>query len=122
MPRRLPDELRDELRAMQLPLHSARIHWRRANARKPYFDRILAEEGLTQEQFKLKGFHELFFSRGERAAWCFPQDLTANTAGDKEHPGRRGADAALRAAPRQLRDAAGQVYRPGRVSRIEGRK
>jgi tRNA pseudouridine13 synthase len=89
MPHRLTDAQRDEVRGLQLPLHSARFQFDENDPRKPYFERILAEEGLTQEQFKLKGFHEMFFSKGERAAWCFPQDLTAKAAGDEEHPGRR---------------------------------
>ena len=89
MPHRLTDAQREELRNLQLPLHSARFQFEDLDPRKAYFDRILAEEGLTQEQFKLKGFHEMFFSKGERAAWCFPRDLSAKAAGDEEHPGRR---------------------------------
>ena len=40
---------------------------------------------MTLEQFKLKGFRNLFFSKGERAAWCFPQNLEARNAKDEEH-------------------------------------
>jgi tRNA pseudouridine13 synthase len=89
MPRRLTAEQRAELIGLQLPLHSARIQLEPDDTRKPYFDRILAEEGLTQEQFKLKGFHELFFSKGERPAWCFPRELSAKAGVDEAHPGRR---------------------------------
>jgi tRNA pseudouridine13 synthase len=89
VPRHLTDEERQELCALQLPLHSARIRLDANDPRKAVFDRILAEEGLTQEQFKLKGCRELFFSKGERAAWCLPSGLTAKAAGDEEHPGRR---------------------------------
>jgi tRNA pseudouridine13 synthase len=85
MPRRLERELREKLRTLELPLHSARNHLDDADPRKPYFDRILAEEGLTLDQFKLKGFRNLFFSKGERAAWCFPQNLEARNAKDEEH-------------------------------------
>ena len=60
-----------------------------ADPRKPYFDRILEEEELTLEQFKLKGFKTMFFSKGERAAWCFPHDLEARDARDEEHPRKR---------------------------------
>src|SRR4029078_12190705 len=66
-------------------LHSARNHLDDTDPRKPYFDRILAETDLTLEQFKLKGFRALFFSKGERAAWCFPRDLDARDARDEEH-------------------------------------
>ena len=68
-----------------LPLHSARNHLEDGDPRKPSFDRILKEEELTLEQFKLKGFRAMFFSKGERAAWCFPRDLDARSAKDEEH-------------------------------------
>jgi tRNA pseudouridine13 synthase len=89
MPRRLNADLLGQLRTLELPLHSARNHLDDSDPRKPYFDRILAEEGLTLEQFKLKGFRNLFFSKGERAAWCFPQNLEARNAKDEEHPNKQ---------------------------------
>ena len=57
--------------------------------RKPYFDKILAEEEVTLDQFKLKGFHNLFFSKGERAAWCFPHDLEERDAKDEENRNKK---------------------------------
>ncbi len=89
MPRRLDTDLRAELDTLQLPLHSARIHLEADDPRKPYFDRVLSDEGLTLEQFKLKGMRKLFFSKGERPAWCFPVDLKARDARDEEHPGKQ---------------------------------
>jgi tRNA pseudouridine13 synthase len=89
MPRRLKSELREQFSNLQLPLHSARIHLEEADPRKRYFDRVLKDEELTQEQFKLKGMRELFFSKGERAAWCFPVDLAARDARDELHPGKQ---------------------------------
>jgi tRNA pseudouridine13 synthase len=89
MPRRLDKELLAELRTLELPLHSARNHLDDDDPRKPYFDRILADEGLTLEQFKLKDFRSLFFSKGERAAWCFPKSLEARNAKDEEHKGKQ---------------------------------
>jgi tRNA pseudouridine13 synthase len=89
VPHHLTEAEREQVRDLHLPLHSARIHLEESDPRKPYFDRVLAEEGLTQEQFKLKDFRNLFFSKGERAAWCWPRDLTSRAAGDEEHPGRR---------------------------------
>ena len=53
MPRRLDTDLREELRALALPLHSARAHLEDADPRKPYFDRILAEEEVTLDLFEL---------------------------------------------------------------------
>jgi tRNA pseudouridine13 synthase len=89
MPRRLHQEVVEEFRALTLPLHSARTHLADDDRRKPYYDRILEEEQLTQEQFKLKGFRALFFSKGERAAWCMPRDLEAIDAKDEEHAGNQ---------------------------------
>jgi tRNA pseudouridine13 synthase len=89
MPRRLDAALRKELRELALPLHSSRAHLEDADPRKPYFDRILAEEEVTLDQFKLKGFRDLFFSKGERPAWCFPERLEARAAKDEEHPSKK---------------------------------
>jgi tRNA pseudouridine13 synthase len=50
---------------------------------------ILSEEGLNQEQLKLKGFREMFFSRGERAALCLPTGLTFAVGPDELHPQRQ---------------------------------
>src|SRR5438552_4153659 len=49
---------------------------------------VLGEEGLTREQLKVKGLREVFFSRGDRAAWCLPAYLTGEV-GDDEHNARR---------------------------------
>ena len=89
MPHRLNAEVAEELRKLQLPLHSARNHLDDADPRKPYFDGVLKEEGLELEQFKLKGFRNLFFSKGERAAWCFPEDLQAQSGPDEDHAGKQ---------------------------------
>jgi tRNA pseudouridine13 synthase len=86
MPRRLGAELSEQVRQLQLPLHSGRIHLDESDPRKAYFDRVLTDEGVTQEQFKLKGLRAMFFSKGERAAWCFPDELDARSAQDDEHP------------------------------------
>jgi tRNA pseudouridine13 synthase len=89
MPRRLSKDLRAAVSALELPLHSARNHLEDTDPRKPYFDKILAEEEVTLDQFKLKGFHNLFFSKGERAAWCFPHDLEARDAKDEENRNKK---------------------------------
>jgi tRNA pseudouridine13 synthase len=89
MPQSLTDEQRADLAALRLPLHSARIHLDDADPRKPYFDRVLAEEELTQTQFQLKGLREMFFSKGDRPALCLPSHLEGTIADDDEHPGRQ---------------------------------
>ena len=88
VPRRLDEETRATVGALQLPLHSARIQFEDADPRKLYFDRVLKDEGLHVEQFKLKGMRKLFFSKGERPAWCFPRDLEAFDTRDDLHPGK----------------------------------
>src|SRR5262245_44114555 len=75
MPRRLTTDQLKALLELQLPLHSARIRLDDADPRKRYYDQVLAEDGVAIDQFKLKGLREVFFSKGERAAWCMPADL-----------------------------------------------
>jgi tRNA pseudouridine13 synthase len=89
MYRSLNDAEQTQLNALELPLHSHRIHLEEADPRKPFFDAVLAEEGLTQDQFKLKGPRELFFSKGERHALCLPTELSADASDDEAHPGRQ---------------------------------
>lgn len=87
--RELSDEQQKQLTQLELPLHSARMALDDADPRKPFFDAVLAEEGLTQEQLKLKGLRTMFFSKGERRALCVPAGLTAEAEADELHPGRQ---------------------------------
>ena len=126
MPRRLNHERMSQMRELALPLHSSRAHLEADDPRKVYFDRILAEEGLTLDQFKLKGFHEMFFSKGERAAWCVPERLEARAAKDEMHPSKRKLTLRFELPARQLRNAGGQTdhaHRGGDLGPIQsGRK
>jgi tRNA pseudouridine13 synthase len=89
MPRRLTEEQRRELGSISLPLPSPRAVLAEDDPRKPALDAVLAEEGLTLEQFKLKGFKDLFFSRGERACVVWPEGLTAEVEEDELHRDRK---------------------------------
>jgi tRNA pseudouridine13 synthase len=89
MHRFLTDAQRAEFAALELPLHSARIHLEEGDPHKPLFDEVLRKEGLTQEQLKLKGFREMFFSKGQRRALCLPAELVAEPHADELHPGRQ---------------------------------
>jgi len=89
MHRDLDDAQRTQLADLVLPLHSARIALADDDPRKPFFDVVLAEEGLTQEQLKLKDLRTMFFSKGERRALCMPADLTADALPDELHGGRQ---------------------------------
>jgi tRNA pseudouridine13 synthase len=89
MPRRLtPDQLQ-ALVELQLPLHSARIRLDDADPRKPYYDQVRAEDGVAIDQFKLKGLREVFFSKGQRAAWCMPAELQWEPSPDETHRGHQ---------------------------------
>ena len=84
----LPQPLRKELALLQLPLPSGRIDLDPADPRLQVLDAILKEEGLQQEQLKLKGFKEMFFSRGDRAAIFMPAQVGHEDAPDELNSGR----------------------------------
>ena len=83
MPRRMTAEQLATLTSLHLPLHSARIRLDEDDPRKSYYDQVLTEEGLTVDQFKLKGLREMFFSKGERPAWCMPGELRWESSPDE---------------------------------------
>ncbi len=66
MQRALDETELESLRRLRLPLPSHRIQWEERDPRKLFLDQILQEEELTLDQFKLKGFKEMFFSRRPR--------------------------------------------------------
>src|SRR5262245_242354 len=89
MPRRLSPEQLQAVTALQLPLHSARIRLEEDDPRKRFYDQVLAEERVTIEQFKLKGLRDMFFSKGERPAWCMPAELQWQAGADETRPGHQ---------------------------------
>lgn len=91
-------DLLERLRAADLPLHSPRMVPSEDDPIRPYFDRVLREEGIEIERMKLKGM-EVFFTRGTRPAWCMPAGLTVREAADETRPGRRKLELAF-ALPR----------------------
>ena len=71
MHRQLNDVQRAELTALQLPLPTARGQVESTDPRVILMQAVLAEEGLTREQMKVKGVRELFFCAGtERPCAC----------------------------------------------------
>jgi tRNA pseudouridine13 synthase len=84
----LDETQRRGLAALQLPLPSARFYPDPADPRTRLMEVVLAEEGLQRDQLKLKGFHQMFFSKGDRAALCLPQGLKQETGKDERHPGK----------------------------------
>jgi len=86
MHQHLSESLLAELAELRLPLPSSRVDLDDADSRKQLLAEILKEEGLQQEQFKLKGMREIFFSRGDRAALCMPSGLQYESAADELNP------------------------------------
>lgn len=86
--RSLDASTRDCLAALSLPLLSARLHLPPDDPLSPLVAEVLAAEGLELRQMQIKGVRELFFSRGDRPAFCLPQGLRAQDAPDDLHPGR----------------------------------
>jgi tRNA pseudouridine13 synthase len=89
MHRALDESAMDRLRELLLPLPSHRVAFTENDPRKTFFDQVLKEENLTSDQFKLKGFQEMFFSRGDRPALCLPANFTHTAAPDETHPGQQ---------------------------------
>ncbi|MCS7046648.1 MAG: tRNA pseudouridine(13) synthase TruD, partial [Gemmataceae bacterium] len=85
---RLDDSQSRAVKDLRLPLLSARLRLADADPHKPLVERLLAEEGVSLAQFHLKGLRQLFFSKGERAAWCLPDQLHWETATDETRPGQ----------------------------------
>ena len=78
-----------ELATLELPLPTARGEFDPADPRTALMTRILDEEGLSRDELKVKGLREVFFSRGQRAAWCHPEGLQATPAEDDKNEARQ---------------------------------
>jgi tRNA pseudouridine13 synthase len=112
MHRGLDEAQRVALSALQVPLPTARLKIDAADPRTPLIDSVLAEEGLKLSDLKFKGFREMFFSKGERAALCQIASLRSEVEPDDLHAGRvklllafempRGAYATLVVKPIQI--------------------
>lgn len=87
-PSLLDEAQRQRLSALQLPLPSARLKLEENDPTAPVVNAVLAEEGLTLRELQVRGVRELFFSRGERAALCVPEGLTAESGPDELNAGR----------------------------------
>lgn len=86
--RGLDEEQLGRLGETLLPLASARLKLEPGDPHGDLVTAVLREDGLELAQMKLKGFREMFFSRGERAVLCLPRELEAASAADDLHRGR----------------------------------
>jgi tRNA pseudouridine13 synthase len=87
-PAKLDEQQRDRLMALAIPLPAARWPF---DADAPWSgaaERVLAADGLTWGQLKIRGMRKPFFTRGDRAAMVLPQELTAAAGPDERQPGR----------------------------------
>jgi tRNA pseudouridine13 synthase len=84
----LDADQRAELAALHLPLPSARLKLDPSDPRAEVVQAVLAEEGLELRDLQVRGVREMFFSKGERAALCLPEQLSHEAAPDELHPKR----------------------------------
>lgn len=85
-PRRMTDTARTELHQLSLPLPSGRCG-NASDSQTRLVEEVLAQNGLTIAQLKLKGLRKMFFSKGGRAAWFVPLGLCHELEPDDRHPG-----------------------------------
>jgi tRNA pseudouridine13 synthase len=88
VPRLLGEDARSRWHAARLPLPAARWPFDPAAPWASAASGVLANEGLTWTELKIKGLRKPFFTKGERAAWCVPNELTAEPGIDERNPGR----------------------------------
>ena len=88
VPTHLESELGQRLAALSIPLPSSRLKLDPAHPCAGAIQAILTEEGLQLRDVQVRGIREMFFSKGERAAWCRPQCLLFAFAADETHPKR----------------------------------
>jgi tRNA pseudouridine13 synthase len=88
MPISLDDRQRSVLQSLSIPLPAARSRFDPDAPWAGAAQRVLAAEGLTWEQLKIRGMRKPFFTRAEREAWLVPSNLSASAGPDERHPGR----------------------------------
>ena len=84
----LPEDAFDALSALALPLPTARWKPEADDPRLALVEGVLAEEGISLREMQIKGVRELFFSRGDRAALCVPENLGHEWADDERNAGK----------------------------------
>lgn len=76
------------LAELQLPLPTSRWKPAEGDPRLPLVESVLGEDGLSLRDMQVRGIRELFFSRGDRAALCRPENLTHEWGDDERNRGR----------------------------------
>ncbi|MBY0512839.1 MAG: tRNA pseudouridine(13) synthase TruD [Gemmataceae bacterium] len=89
VPLRVPDGKRAAWEGLTLPLPSARLKPDPAAAWASIVDAVLADEGLTLPELRIKGMQKPFFSKGDRPGCVRPAGLSHAAAADDRNAGRR---------------------------------
>jgi tRNA pseudouridine13 synthase len=87
-PQRLTDKQRVLWHNAQLPLPAARWPFDPHAPWAAAATEVLATQNLNWDQLKIRGLRKPFFTKGERAAWCVPSELSGATAPDEKHTNR----------------------------------
>ncbi len=83
----LTDAERTLLAGTPLPLPSARLKLEPGPILTLY-EQVLADEGLSLRELRVKYPRDAFFSKGERAALLIPRELRIHSGDDDVYPGR----------------------------------
>jgi tRNA pseudouridine13 synthase len=89
VPVRVPAEQRAAWEGLSLPLPSARLKPDPTAAWAAVVDEVLAEEGLTLAELRVKGMQKPFFSKGDRPGCVRPTGLEHAAAADDLNRGRQ---------------------------------
>jgi tRNA pseudouridine13 synthase len=87
IPRRLDSGQVRDLRTVKLPLPASRTSLPSGTIGDQARD-LISGFGLTWERLRVRHLKDVFFSKGDRPAWFFPENWRAEIAGDDLHPGR----------------------------------
>jgi len=88
MPRRLTSDQQALLESSRIPLPSPKAQREDDDPIAAPMQQVLEKEGVTLDQFRLRGLKEVFFSRGDRPALCMPRELKWSREADDMHPGK----------------------------------
>jgi tRNA pseudouridine13 synthase len=89
MPKKLNDVQHETLQRTMLPLPSARLKLAEDDPLAPVLESVMAQEGLELRQLQIKGIREMFFSKGDRTAYCQPAAIQNEMRMDERHPGKQ---------------------------------
>ncbi len=86
----LTPEQREAFRDLSIPLPSARNREPQGILGEGVRE-VLSDFSLTWDELKIKHLKDIFFSKGLRAAFSYPQEMAASVDDDPLHPGKSTA-------------------------------